>query len=110
VRFDRALTLGAEFDGSYWDRGADAAGLALGWLKSSRRFRSDAPTLDADGQGGPDFGYTPSGAETLAEVYYRWRINANFELTPDLQILRRPAADRSADTVKVLGVRVNLTY
>jgi high affinity Mn2+ porin len=110
VRFDTALTLGAEFGGSYWDRGGDAAGVALGWLNSSKDFRAAAPTLDADGDLMPDFGYSASGAETLAELYYRWRINSNFEVTPDFQLLSRPGADGSVDTVKVIGVRANLTY
>jgi hypothetical protein len=110
VRFDRALTLGAEFGGRYWDRGSDAVGVALGRLNSSREFRAAAPSLDADGDLMPDFGYRPSGAETLAELYYRGRINSNFEVTPDFQILSRPGADGSVDTVKVLGVRANLTY
>ncbi len=94
--FDRALTLGAEFSGNYWDRGADGVGLAVGWLAASDSYKTANPAL--------------SGAEQLAELYYRWRVNPQFELSPDYQFIRRAGADGSADDAHILGLRAQLTF
>jgi hypothetical protein len=110
VRFDEALTLGAEFGGSYWDRGADAMGVAVGQMRTSADFERDAPTLDANSDGTPDFGYDASGSERIAEVYYRWRINKQFELSPDLQHISRPAGNGAANDVNLIGLRAQLTF
>ncbi len=110
TRFDRAVTLGAEFGGSYWDRGADAVGVAFGQLHTSVDFRNDAPTLDADADGNADFGYAASGAEQLIELYYRWRIHQKFEVSPDLQHISRPAGNGAAKDVNLLGLRAQLTF
>jgi hypothetical protein len=110
VRFDRAVTLGAEFGGDYWDRAADAIGVAYGELRSSDEFRRDAPTLDADGDGNADFGYAPGRAERMVELYYRMRINPQFEISPDFQLIRDPGANNSAADVKVYGLRVQATF
>jgi hypothetical protein len=110
VRFDRAFTLGAEFRGSYWDRGADAVGVAVGQMRTSADFQRDAPVLDANGDGTPDFGYDASGSEQVVEVYYRWRINKQFELSPDLQHVSRPAGDGAANDANLIGLRAQLTF
>jgi len=110
TRFDRAVTLGAEFGGSYWDRGADAVGVAFGQLHTSVDFRNDAPTLDADADGNADFGYAASGAEQLIELYYRWRVHAQFEVSPDLQHVSRPAGNGAAKDVNLIGLRAQLTF
>ncbi len=89
VMFDRALTLGAEIGGEYWNRSADALGLALGSLRS-------VPG-DAD-------------EERIAELYYRYRVSKQFELSPSLQLIASPGGDASADTVSVLGLRAQVTY
>lgn len=109
ARFDRALTLGAEFGGSYWNRGADALGVAVGQLRTSSEFRNDAPALDADADGTPDFGYDASGSERIAEVYYRLRINRQFELSPDLQHVDRPAGN-AAKNMNLIGLRAQLVF
>ena len=110
VRFDQALTLGAEFGGSYWDRGADAMGVAVGQMCTSADFERDAPVLDANGDGTPDFGYDAGGSERVAEVYYRWRINKQFELSPDLQHVSRPAGNGAANDASLIGLRAQLTF
>jgi carbohydrate-selective porin OprB len=110
VRFDRALTLGVELGGNYWDRGADALGLALAVLRTSAEFRDDAPTLDADGDGNADFGYAADGSEQIAEVYYRLRLNPQFELSPDIQYVRHPAGDEEAKDVRLIGLRAQITF
>ena len=110
VQFDRALTLGAEVTGNAWGRGADSLGLAVGWLRASGDFKAQSATLDSDGVGGPDFGWSASGAEQLAEVYYRWRVNPQFELSPDYQFIRHSGANSAAGTAHILGLRAQLTY
>ena len=109
VRFDQALTVGAELGGSYWNRGADAVGVAVGQLRTSADFRRDAPTLDADADGNADFGYAASGAERLIELYYRFRLHAQFEISPDVQHVRRPAGNAARD-MNLIGLRAQLTF
>ncbi|MBS4095263.1 MAG: carbohydrate porin [Sulfuricella sp.] len=103
LAFDQTLSLGAEFNGSYWNRGGDSLGVALGLNKVSADFRNDAPTLDG-------FGYAAQGVENVVEVYYRYRLNKQFEITPDFQWLRRPAGNGEASSVKILGARAQLVF
>ncbi|MBR0564900.1 carbohydrate porin [Azoarcus sp. L1K30] len=98
VAFDRALTVGAELTGDAWGRGADGLGFAWAWMRSSRDFRDAAPLLS-------DYGFAASGAEQVAEIYYRWHINEQIALTPDLQYLRRPAGNRDGQDITAFGVR-----
>lgn len=110
VRFDRTLTLGAEFGGTYWNKSADSIGVALGWLRTSKDFRDNSTALDIDADGNPDFGYTSTGTEQLAEIYYRIRLNKNLELTPDFQLIRQPGGDRTASNAKVFGLRAKASF
>ncbi|MBI2380669.1 MAG: carbohydrate porin [Gammaproteobacteria bacterium] len=106
-RFDQALTLGAEFGGSYWNRGADALGLALGWLQVSDEFQ-DASRADESGE--LAHGYEASGSEQIGELYYRYFVNGNLALSPNFQYIRRPGGDADADDVRAVGLRAQLDY
>lgn len=99
-RFDRALTLGAETDGSRWGRGADAVGIAAGLLRTSGAYR-DA-TAGAPGAAG--------GSERIAELYYRYHLNSRVQLTPDLQWIQRPAGEGDARAVRVFGLRAKVGF
>lgn len=110
VPFDRAFTLGAEFNGSYWNRGADAIGVAAGWLAASDDYRAAGGSGDLDGDGTPDFSFTPDGAEKVAELYYRYRISPQFEVSPDFQYVWRMGGNPDASPVTVLGLRAQLSY
>lgn len=110
VRFNQAATAGMELGGAAWGREKDRLGLAAGWLGASNGFEIDAPTLDADGVDGPDFGYAPSGAELLAELYYAWHVNDHLELTPDLQWIARPGANGAAEDLTILGLRATMGF
>lgn len=110
VRFDQALTVGAEFGGNYWNRSADSIGVALGWLRTTGDFRDNSAALDIDADGNPDFGYTATGTEQLAEIYYRIRLNSSLELTPDFQLIRHPGGDKAASTAKVFGLRAKASF
>lgn len=108
--FDRSLAVGAEFNGSYWDRGGDTLGVGASWLKSSGAFRAAGGSGDFDGDGVADFSYAPSGAEKVAEIYYRYRISPQLSLTPDLQWSGQAGANSEARSVKVLSLRANIAY
>ncbi|MBK6400858.1 MAG: carbohydrate porin [Rhodocyclaceae bacterium] len=108
VRFDRAVTVGAELAGSDWGRAADGLGFALGALRTSPDFRMDSATVDAEGDGNPDFGYRATGWEKQAELYYRYKVNSKFELTPDFQLIQRPAGNGTTQSIKVIGLRAKI--
>ena len=108
--FDRTASLGAEVSGNYWQRGADAIGVGIGANRTSSDFRAQSATVDADGDGKPDFGFVAKGWEEAAEVYYRFFVHKQFELSPDFQYIRNPAGNPEARPVKILGLRANLTF
>ena len=100
--------MGAELAGSDWGRAADGLGFALGALRTSPDFRMDSATVDADGDGNPDFGYRATGWEKQAELYYRYKVNSKFELTPDFQLIQRPAGNGTTQSIKVIGLRAKI--
>ncbi len=110
ARFDKALTAGLELAGYDWGRGGDSLGMAAGWLQSSSGWRADSASLDVDGNGIPDYGYSARGAERVAEVYYRWRLNKQFEVTPSLQLMSHPGANADARLFHLFSLRAQLTY
>lgn len=110
VRFDRALTLGAELAGTRWARAADGLGMAFGALRTSSDFRNDSMSLDANADGVADFGYQASGAEKQMEIYYRFKLSNKIELTPDLQWIRQPGGNASAAAIKVMGLRAKVGF
>lgn len=103
-KFDDALTLGGELDGSAWGRGAEGLGLALGLLRTSRRFASASAADPAA------HGYAARGAERMGELYYRLHLNAHVEITPSLQYIARPAADPGARGIALLGLRARVGF
>jgi len=108
VRFDRALTVGGELGGSEWGRSADSLGVAFGALRTSDDYRNESTLFDLDGDGATD--PQASSSETQVELYYRYKVNSQFELTPDFQLIRRPAGDGSGSTVKVAGMRAKIGF
>lgn len=112
--FDQGLALGAAFNGSYWGRGGDTLGLAGSWLKASDDYRAAGGSGclgvdDADNCLGA-FSFSPAGAERVAEIYYRYRVSPQFDLTPDFQWVARPGANPDARSARVLGLRANLAF
>jgi carbohydrate-selective porin OprB len=101
VKFDRAVTIGADIGGSYWGRGGDSIGLALGWLSLSDAYESASNSI---------VGFNSSGAEQLLELFYRYRVNSYFELSPNLQYIRRPGGNPSASAMAAYGLRAQLNY
>ncbi|VAX09501.1 hypothetical protein MNBD_GAMMA25-2505 [hydrothermal vent metagenome] len=101
IRFDRTLTVGADFGGSYWNRGGDAIGVALGWLSLSDEYKTEANNIE---------GFNASGAEKLAEIFYRYRVNSQFELSPNLQFISQPGGNSAVSSMTAYGLRVQLNY
>ncbi|MCG2579101.1 carbohydrate porin [Dechloromonas sp. XY25] len=109
--FNQAATVGAEFSGGYWNRGADAIGIASAWLQSGKGYRTtpqnawldDAHTMAA-------YAFTPQGAEKVTEIYYRYRLSPQFELSPDFQYVTNGGGNADAKSVKVFAVRANIAY
>jgi len=110
VKFDRAFTLGGQLSGAAWGRNSDRVGLAFGWLKPSSTFKANAATLDADADTNPDFGFTPTGAETQVELFYAWQVNDSFQLAPSVQWIGKPGGDGSLDNIAIFGLRAKAAF
>ncbi len=108
--FNQALAAGAEINGGAWGRGGDTVGLAASWLNSSSDYRQRGGSGDLTGDGSGTFSYLPAGTEKLAEIYYRYHISPQFDLSPDLQWIVRPGANPEAKAIKILGLRANLNF
>ncbi len=111
LSFNQALTAGAEISGMYWDRGADALGIAGAWLQSGKAYRNTVATawLD-DAQTQAAYTFTPQGAEKLVEIYYRYRLSPQFELSPDFQYVTHGGGNADGKAVKVFALRANIAY
>jgi high affinity Mn2+ porin len=101
--FNDAITLGFEHGGRLWGRGRDAAGFAIGLLKTSGAWRD----ATADGLLA---GYAAGGNERIAELYYRIKLNEHLELTPDFQLIQRAGGDSRAPSTRLIGLRANLGF
>ena len=110
LSFNQALSVGSAFSGSPWGRSADTFGIAGSWLQAGKGYRNAGSSVDLNGDGVADFSFLPSGAEKVAEIYYRYRISAQFEITPDIQWISRAGANPQAGAVKVIGLRANVAY
>lgn len=110
LAFDQALAAGIEFNGSYWNRGADTIGIAGSWLKASKAYQASGGTGDLIGDGSGTFSYLPAGAEKVFEIYYRYRVTPQVELSPDFQWIARAGANPNVAAIKVLGLRANMTF
>ncbi|WP_374278006.1 carbohydrate porin [Azonexus sp.] len=114
--FNQAFTAGAEFNGSYWGRAADAIGIAGAWLQAGKGYRAGengsgcAGGFGTSGCLGGAFSFTPQGAEKVAEIYYRYRLSPQFELSPDFQYVANGGANPDARSVKVFALRANIAY
>ncbi len=94
--FDQAMTLGAEFGGSYWSRGGDAIGAALGFLSLSDEYKDLNSGLNGD--------------EQVAELFYRYRINEQIHLSANIQHIRNPGGDEHKSSLTAYGLRAQLDF
>ena len=98
LNFDRAYTLGAQFDGGAWGRAGDRIGLAYGALSTSSEYCNA-------GNGG----VAKSGSEKIYELFYAWQANDSLQLTPSLQFIDNPSG-AGTDDLTVWGLRAKLAY
>ncbi|MEN9464115.1 MAG: Carbohydrate-selective porin [Pseudomonadota bacterium] len=108
VRVDQTATLGVELGGSYWNRGADALGLACGLLQVSDDFKG-VVNLDLDDDGVIDLSYNARGSEQITELFYRYFVNSQVTLTPSLQYANHLGGDSGEDST-VVGLRTQINY
>ena len=106
--FDTALTGGVEIGGKAWGRNKDSLGLAYGILRTSNAYREYTAANVAAGNATSTFEAT--GNERIAEIYYRIKMNDHLELTPNFQLIQRPGGDGSAASVRVFGLRGNVSF
>ena len=95
VEFDRAFTVGAQFDGGMWGRESDRIGLAAGWLKPSSEHKAASGV---------------TGTETPVELYYVWQLNDHLHLSPSIQWINNPAGNKTADDVTVWSLRAKAAF
>lgn len=111
LAFNQALTAGAEVSGDYWGRAGDSLGIAGAWLQTGKAYRGNPVTTyldDAQTQAVSTF--TPQGAERIAELYYRFRVSPQIDLSPDFQWIGRGGGNPDAKSVRVIGLRANIAY
>lgn len=54
--------------------------------------------------------FAAGGNERVTELYYRYRINKQFELSPDFQYIGAPGDNQVAAAVKIYGLRAQLGF
>lgn len=109
--FNQAITAGTELSGSYWGRAADSLGIAGAWLQSGKGYRTTTAIAYLDDSHTQNaFNFTPQGAEKVAEIYYRYRLSPQFELSPDFQYVTNGGGNGDAKSVKVFALRANIAY
>ena len=106
MRFNRALTVGGELEGSAWGRSEDGVGAAVGLLRTSGRFAA-ASAADTDTDA---YGHAARGSERIGELYYRVHLNEHVEITPSLQYIARPGGDAHAKGITVVGLRLHVGF
>jgi porin len=75
------------------ERGGDVLGVGLNWGRPNR----------------DTFG-TDLGDQYTAEVFYRWQVTQNVQLTPSVQVLVDPALNPDDDVIGVFGVRARVAF
>ncbi|UCG78281.1 MAG: carbohydrate porin [Nitrospirota bacterium] len=93
--FDMAWSLGAGINGRAWGRNDDVIGAAFGMAMLSDDYENTLAN---------------PGDESHFEAYYRYAINENIAVTPDLQVVMNAEGDSDFDTVIVAGVRGQFSF
>ena len=75
------------------ERGGDVLGLGVNWGQPNR----DTFGADLDGQ-------------FTSELFYRWQVSQNVQVTPSVQVLVDPALNPTEDVVGIFGVRARVTF
>ncbi len=99
VPIDGAFSLGFQVDGALWSRQGDLFSVAFGTVFVNDELQGyyDLPDRLSD--------------EHHLEAFYRFSFfDGRFQLSPDLQVIWNPGGDDDADTVTVLGTRMQVNF
>ncbi len=105
VEVDRTLSAGLQVSGARWGRPDDRFALAL--------IRNDLsnPHRDYLALGGSGFllgdGSLRYGGENVFEMYYRMRLIAHVDLSPDFEFVRHPGYNRDRGPARFVGLRAH---
>lgn len=108
VEADQQLSFGGQLSGVHWGRGEDRVGLGLSYEALAGGHRA---YLAAGGcgfslcDGGLDYGY-----ERVLETYYRAQFGRYVQFGPDFQFIQDPGYNRARGPVRVVGLRLHLSY
>lgn len=102
--FEWALTLGWEQRGGGWGRPRDAIGVGLGTLHTDPRYAAATAADPAI------VGFAASGSERVLELFYRAGLAERFQLTPSVQVVKRPGGDATAPAIVVWGLRARYEF
>ena len=108
--FNQAVAVGAALNGSYWGRAGDSFGVGLSWLQAGSGYKNSEAAIDCERRRDSRLLVHAEGAETVAEIYYRYRLSPQFELSPDFQWLTQGGGNADAKSVSVFGLRANIHY
>lgn len=95
IPFDRLWTLGLDLSGSFWNRENDNIGMGYGKTLLTNDYQK---------------AHTNTDDEQYVECYYKWTVNRYLALTGDLQWVKNPGGDSTADDVYIFGVRSQLDF
>ncbi|MCH2174444.1 MAG: carbohydrate porin [Lentisphaeria bacterium] len=96
---EHAISGGVQF--SELAKQGDALGFAAGLAIIGDKFEDFG-----DGSGKPD----DAKDEMTFEVYYRYPVSDNIEITPDIQYIMNPAGEGDADDLFVFGIRCQVNF
>ncbi len=104
-----AYSLGFQVEGVYWGRKNDVLGMAFGGVVVNDKAKEIYRKVYYDYYKNP--GEVDMGNEYHLEVYYKLSFfEGRLEFTPDLQAVWNPNGNHNADTVWVLGTRMQANF
>jgi high affinity Mn2+ porin len=109
TEIDRAISLGAQFNGQQWNRPTDKIGVALlanGLSKDHRNYLAAGGYGFIIGDG--KLHYQP---EMVAEIYYSFNVlHSPFTLSPDYQFIMNPGYNKDRGPVHAFGLRAHAEF
>ncbi len=102
---------GIQFETPSANRPDDVFAIAVGQVKPNREVipNRKRATFDEDETQAPQNDMMPH-IETLAEIYYSYKVNERFFITPNLQIVFQPSGDTHEDSIVVCGLRGQVNF
>lgn len=97
---ESSWSFGSSISGDIWGCSADELGIAVGQNMPSEEYKNLG---------------NPGENETLMEIYYKWQVNDNVAISPDVQVIWDPNGIDNPnvgrdDTIIVAGLRAQLDF